>query len=125
MIDKKVGKCKIIIGDFMRAKDKNRKVLKLSIKRIIIFFASVIILLNGIILYNHYFTKNEVWAKETNSGINEVSNMIISTAKEIDLDKIISENSEVQRKEEYYFEEMDLEYITKYRNNSSLPKRGN
>ena len=106
----------------MRAKDKKRKVFKLSIKRIIIFFASVIILLNGIILYNHYFTKNEVWAKETSSGINELSNMKISTAKEIDLDKIIDENSGIQRKEEYYFEEMDLEYITKYRNNSSLPK---
>ena len=106
----------------MRAKDKKRKVFKLSIKRIIIFFASVIILLNGIILYNHYFTKNEVMAKETSSGINEVSNMKISNAKEIDLDKIINENSGIQRKEEYYFEEMDLEYITKYRNNSSLPK---
>ena len=61
-------------------------------------------------------------AKETSSGINEVSNMKISNAKEIDLDKIIDENSGVQKKEEYFFEEMDLEYITKYRNNSNLPK---
>lgn len=106
----------------MRAKDKKRKVFKLSIKRIIIFIASVIVLLNVTILYNHYFTKNEVWAKETGSIINEVNNTKISIAKEIDLDKIIEENIGVQRKEEYYIEEMDLEYITKYRNNSDLPK---
>ena len=84
----------------MRAKDKKRKVFKLSIKRIIVFFASFIILLNGIILYNHYFTKNEVLAKETSYGINEVSNMKISTAKEIDLDRIIDQNAGIQRKEE-------------------------
>ena len=46
--------------------------------------------------------------------------MKISNAKEIDLDKIIDENSGVQKKEEYFFEEMDLEYITKYRNHLHL-----
>lgn len=106
----------------MRAKDEKIKGFKLTIKRIIVFFASAIILLNGIILYNHYFTKNEVWAKETSSNINEENTTKISSAKEIDLDEIINKNAGVQRKEEYYFEEMDLEYITKYTNNSSLPK---
>ena len=106
----------------MRAKDEKIKGFKLTIKRIIVFFASAIILLNGIILYNHYFTKSEVWAKETSSNINEENTTKISSAKEIDLDEIINKNAGVQRKEEYYFEEMDLEYITKYTNNSSLPK---
>lgn len=106
----------------MKAKDKKRKLFKFTIKRVIVFFASVIILLNGIIFYNHYFTKNEVYAKETSSNSNLENSIKISVAKEINLDEIIDKNAGTQIKEEFYSEEMELEYITKYKNNSSLPK---
>lgn len=106
----------------MKAKDKRRKLFKLTIKRVIVFLASGIILLNGIIFYNYYFTKNEVYAKETSSNLNLENSIKISVAKEINLDEIIDKNAGTQRKEEFYFEEMELEYITKYKNNSSLPK---
>ena len=117
---KKVGKCKIVIGDYMKSKEKERVVFKVTIKRIIIFFASIIILLDLVLIYNRYFNKNTVLAKEENESKKE--NVKISNATNINLDEIIEKNVGLERKEEYYFEEMELEYITKYRTNSSLPK---
>ena len=105
----------------MIAKEKNKSRNKLSLKKIIIFFSGIIILLYLIILYNYIFNKNEVLAKETGVEVN--SNVKISNANEINLDEVINKNSKENGfKEEFITEEVDLEYITKYQSNAELPK---
>ena len=105
----------------MKAKEKNKSRNKLSLKKIIIFFSGIIILLYLIILYNYIFNKNEVLAKETGVEVNQ--NVKISNANEINLDEVINKNSKENGfKEEFITEEIDLEYITKYQSNAELPK---
>ena len=106
----------------MKSKDKSKKYTKLTIKRIIIFLAFSIIILYGIIFYNYYLVKNEVLAKEVNSNTDYIKKLEISNAEQINLDDIIETNNKSNQKEEYYVEEAELEYITKYKSNSTLPK---
>ena len=88
----------------MKSKDKTN---------IIYFIIFVISLLYIGIFYNLYFVKNNVFAKETVSNVDEKK---ISNAEPINIDSIISDEKEI--KEEYFVEEVELEYITKYRNNA-------
>lgn len=105
----------------MKAKEKNKRKNKLSLKRIIIFFVGIIVFLYLIILYNYFLNKSEVFAKET--GVEVSSNVKISNANEINLEEVINENNKEERfKEEFITEEIDLEYITKYQSNPELPK---
>ena len=105
----------------MRAKDKQKrnKKLKITVKNIIGLVAFIISILYIIIFYNFYFVNNDVYAKETDA---EVADVTISNAKEVNLDDIIKTNSNQGKKEEFYTEEEELEYLTTYRNNSMLPK---
>lgn len=118
---KKDEKGRIVLGDNMKAKDKTRKHIKVTLKNLIVFLASILIILYGIIFYNYYFKRNEVYAKEVNAeaGAEEFK---ISHAIPIDLDEIIQNNTKQEQKEKIIIEEVDLEYITKYQNNASLPK---
>ncbi len=102
----------------MKAKDKN-KTIKITLKNIITFLAFMISLLYGIIFYNYYFGRNQVYASETIARIEKVK---ISQAKEIEMEEIIAQNIQEGKKEEYHVEETTLEYLTKYRNNANLPK---
>lgn len=108
----------------MKAKDKGRKKqkigIKITLKSSITFLAFLISLLYCVIFYNYYFGRNHVYASETLSR--EVQNVSISKAEEIDIEKIIEQNAKEGKKEEYIVEETVLEYITKYKNNNSLPK---
>ncbi len=97
----------------MKSKDKTKKHIKISLKNIIYFIIFVISLLYIGIFYNLYFIKNNVFAKETVSNVDEKK---ISNAEPINIDSIISDEKEI--KEEYFVEEVELEYITKYRNNA-------
>ncbi len=97
----------------MKSKDKTKKHIKISLKNIIYFIIFVISLLYIGIFYNIYFVKNNVFAKETVSNVDEKK---ISNAEPINIDSIISDGKEI--KEEYFVEEVELEYITKYRNNA-------
>ncbi len=106
----------------MKTKDKAKKHIKLTLKNLILFSIIIIILLYGIIFYTNYIAKNEVYAKETNAQITNDENLEISNADKIDIDKIIEDNSNNNKKEEYTVEEIDLEYITKYNDNATLPK---
>ena len=72
---KTIEKGRIVLGDNMRAKDKKNKHVKVTIKRTITFWACSIIILYGIIFYDHYFAKNEVYAKETNANAIDVNNI--------------------------------------------------
>ncbi len=103
----------------MRAKDKKMKFFKITLKRIIIFFIIVIILLYVIIFYNHYIGQNIV---ETSLNLDKQKQIEVSQANNVNLETIISENAGTDKKEEYTVEETELEYITKYINNSNLPK---
>lgn len=105
----------------MKSKDKQKrsKKLKVTVKNIIGLVTFIISILYIIIFYNFYFVNNDVYAKETDA---EVTNVTISNAKEVNLDEIIEANSNQGKKEEFYIEEAELEYLTTYRNNSSLPK---
>lgn len=99
----------------MKSKDKTKKHIKISLKNIIYFIIFVISLLYIGIFYNLYFVKNNVFAKETVSNVDEKK---ISNAEPINIDSIISDGKEI--KEEYFVEEVELEYITKYRNNARI-----
>ena len=104
----------------MKSKEKSKKYLRLNIKNIILFITFCIIILYMYIFYNIYFDKNKVYAKEANSE--PENNVTISNAKEINLEEIISNNFNENQKEEYFVEEAELEYITKYNTNPDLPK---
>ena len=106
----------------MRAKDKKRKGAKVSLKNIISFLAFIIIVLYGVIFYNYYITKNEVYAQETNAKVDNTNDVTISNASLINIDEIIENNTKNQNQEEYITEETVLEYITEYKSNSELPK---
>ena len=97
----------------MKSKDK------IKIKKNFAILAFIISILIIIELYNKYFYKNDLYAKETSE---EASNIKISTAEPINIENIIEKNTENKGKEEYKTEEVTLEYITKYRNNAQLPK---
>ena len=106
----------------MRAIDKENKNIKLTIKRTIAFLAFIMIILYGVILYDHYLAKNEVLAKETNANAIDMNNIGISRAEKVDLDNILDSNTKDKIREEYSTQEIELEYITKYQTNTSLPK---
>ena len=106
----------------MRAKDKKRKGAKVLLKNIISFLAFIIIVLYGVIFYNYYITKNEVYAQETNAKVDNTNDVTISNASLINIDEIIENNTKNQNQEEYITEETVLEYITEYKSNSELPK---
>ena len=104
----------------MKAKDKIRKKhKKIVLKNIITFLAFIISLLCMVVFYHYYFQRNNVYASETIAKVEETK---ISQAQEIDIEKIMEQNIQEGQKEEYKTEEITLEYLTKYKNNASLPK---
>ena len=103
----------------MKAKDKKKKYIFFTLKNIIIFSIAVISIFYIIIFYHYYFGESVVYATEVSSPIN---NLELSEAEKIDIDSYIQNNSKAGLKEEYTVEEVELEFLTKYKNNASLPK---
>ena len=103
----------------MKSKDKKRKFVFFTLKHIIIFSIAVISIFYIIIFYHYYFGESVVYATEVSSPIEELT---LSKAERIDIDSYIENNSKEGVKEEYTVEEVELEFITKYKNNASLPK---
>ncbi len=103
----------------MKAKDKKKKYIFFTLKNIIIFSIAVISIFYIIIFYHYYFGESVVYATEVSSPINDLE---LSEAEKIDIDSYIENNSKEGVKEEYTVEEVELEFITKYKNNASLPK---
>lgn len=114
----------MLAGENMKTKEKEEKTQKGKkiswLRNSITFLAFIISLLCGVIFYNYSFKKNNVYASEMIQ--NEIQEIKISGAQEINIEEIISQNKQEGRREEYLVEEMTLEYVTKYRNNASLPK---
>lgn len=109
----------MLIGDNMKAKDKKVHI-KITLKNIIAFLAFILSLLYFVIFYNYYFGRNKVYASEVIS--HDIKEIKISEATSVNIEEIIAQNVQEGKKEEYSVEETTLEYITKYRNNNSLPK---
>ena len=109
----------MLIGDNMKAKDKKVHI-KITLKNIIAFLAFILSLLYFVIFYNYYFGRNKVYASEVIS--HDIKEIKISKATNVNIEEIIAQNVQEGKKEEYSVEETTLEYITKYRNNNSLPK---
>ena len=103
----------------MKSKDKKRKFVFFTLKHIIIFSIAVISIFYMIIFYHYYFGENTVYATEVTAPVEESK---ISQAEKLNIDKYIENNAKEGVKEEYTVEEVELEYITKYKNNASLPE---
>ena len=103
----------------MKAKDKKKKYIFFTLKNIIIFSIAVISIFYIIIFYHYYFGESVVYATEVSSPVNDLE---LSEAEKIDIDSYIQNNSKAGIKEEYTVEEVELEFLTKYKNNASLPK---
>ena len=71
----------------MKAKDKKVKHTKVSLKKIIIFSVSIIILLYLLVIYDYSFKKDEVYASGNSPTTNNVK---ISNASQIDVEEMIS-----------------------------------
>ena len=104
----------------MKTKEKKEKKVKITIKNIIYFLVFLVFMLYAILFYDLYFSK-EVYATEETSS-NPTEEITISQAEDVDLEEIISQNTNNGQREEYEVREEALEYITKYRTNTSLPK---
>ena len=105
----------------MKSKEKRKKFVRFTLKNIITFFLAILSILYLVIFYNFYFARNnEVYAKEASSEISK--DIKISNAKNVNIDEIIKQNTKEGEKEEYLVEEVELEYLTTYQENSSLPK---
>lgn len=110
----------MMIGDYMKTKEKKEKKVKITIKNLIYFLVFVVFMLYSILFYNLYFSKKVYATEETASQ--DTEEVKISQAEEVDLEEIISQNTNDGQREEYEVKEEVLEYITKYRTNTSIPK---
>ena len=92
----------------MKSKEKNINT---------IILVSIIIIWTSILIIWYFIS-----GKKITYATNVKENTHISNAQNIDIEKIISENTHVTTREEIVKEEIELEYITKYKNNNELLK---
>ena len=104
----------------MKTKEKKEKKVKITIKNLIYFLIFVVFILYFILFYHLYFSKKVYAAEEIASQNTE--KVRISQAEALNLEEFISQNTNDKQREEYEVTEETLEYITKYRTNTSLPK---
>lgn len=104
----------ILLGGFMSAKEKRK------ISKMVGIIAILLIAL--IIIYIKYISNKETYATdEMTEQPKTVNTLVVSDAETINLDEIIQQNTKkVSNTEEIYEKEEELEYLTKYRNNSEL-----
>ena len=107
-----------MIGDSVKTKENKEKKEKITIKNFIYFLVFIVLILYSILFYHLYFS-NKVYATEETVSQNTVK---ISQAEEVNLEEMISRNTNDGQREEYEVKEEVLEYITKYRTNTSIPK---
>ena len=93
----------------MKAKEKYKKIFAI----ILIFILMLIY-----IIYNIY--ANHIVSYASSDKI--VENVKISKATKVNVEEIIKENQKKDNSEQIITEEVDLEYITEYKNNPELPK---
>ena len=95
----------------MSAKEKKK------ISKIALILAIIMLLV--ICIYIKFISNKEIYATDEKS--NKAEEIEVSNAENIDLEDIIQKNTKNKSgKEEVYEKQEELEYITKYRNNSDL-----
>lgn len=92
--------------------------MKIKDNKKIYIICVAIIILASVLIYN-FFIKKDTFAVQTN---NEVEDIEISNADEIDVYKIIEKNNVKTQGEEIETKEETLEFMTRYRVNEELPK---
>ena len=100
-------------------KTKENKI-KITLKMIIFSAFSFFAILYLIMFYNMYFPVNKSYAKETDAKPEQKTK--ISNAEQIDIDKIINQNTNEGQTEQITKKEEVLEYLTQYRTNKEIPK---
>lgn len=88
-----------------------------SKEKIILIITILTALIAIYILYNIYINQTTLYATTTPN----VAEVEISNAEKVEIEKYLQENQN-ENLEEIITEEVELEYITQYKNNSSLPK---
>ena len=93
----------------MKSKEKRR-----------ILVAGIIVTILVVIYIATIIYTNQMISYASNDKVH-IENIEISNAEKVDISEIINEN-QIETEEQIITEEVDLEYITEYRNNSTLPK---
>ena len=94
--------------------------IKITLKSIIYGAFAFFAVLYSMMFYKMYFPINKSYAKETYSEAeNEVQ---ISNANKIDIEELISKNTENGQTEQITTKEETLEYLTQYKTNKEIPK---
>lgn len=104
-------------------KTKENKI-KITLKTIIYLAFAFFAILYIVMFFNMYFPINKTYAKETVNLENEntSNSKKISNADQIDVEKIINENTNNGQTEQITKKEETLEYLTQYRTNKEIPK---
>ncbi len=104
-------------------KTKENKI-KITLKTIIYLAFAFFAILYIVMFFNMYFPINKTYAKETVNLENEntSNSQKISNADQIDVEKIINENTNNGQTEQITKKEETLEYLTQYRTNKEIPK---
>lgn len=104
-------------------KTKENKI-KITLKTIIYSAFAFFAILYIVMFFNMYFPINKTYAKETVNLENEntSNSQKISNADQIDVEKIINENTNNGQTEQITKKEETLEYLTQYRTNKEIPK---
>ena len=108
----------------MKAKEKKKVKINITIKNIIYFAFLIIIVFDIFIFYNLYFQNNESYAlsdEETTQTTSQEKQVKISNANKVDIDTIISNNMPENKSEQLRYEDTTLEYLTQYITNSDIP----
>lgn len=110
----------------MKSKEKVKKgtKLKLNLKNIIFACFFTIIVFDIVIFYNLYIKGNISYAVSSNLNENtkEDEGVQYSEASKIDIDTVISQNSNQSTSEELRHEDVTLEYLTEYVQSDDLYK---
>lgn len=110
----------------MKSKEKVKKStkLKLNLKNIIFACFFTIIVFDIVIFYNLYIKGNISYAVSSNLNENtkEDEEVQYSEASKIDIDTVISQNSNQSTSEELRHEDVTLEYLTEYVQSDDLYK---
>ncbi len=106
-----------------KMKTKENKI-KITLKTIIYLAFAFFAILYIVMFFNMYFPINKSYAKETVNLENEntSNSKKISKANQIDVEKIINENTNNGQTEQITKKEETLEYLTQYRTNKEIPK---
>ena len=108
-----------------KEKSKQKYNFKLTVKNVLILLAFFVFIIYLIQTYFLYFDKSKSYGKEELGGIEQQKNnesLKISDAKTVDIDQIIKQNVGEDKRQEIEKQEVELEYLTKYKTNPELPK---